>query len=198
MALVDADYRFRVVHIGDYGRSSDGGVFAGSVLGRGLEAGTLNVPEDVVIPGAELLSNMPFTVIGDAAFPLKTHLMRPYPGRDIFRERRIFNYRLSWARNVVENAFGILASRWRIFLRRIYLHPKKVDAIVLTACILHNFLLKPSENQRWLEEQEGNQLEDVERMGGNRGGQAAYAVRDKLCQYFNSPQGSIPWQDRIV
>uniref|UniRef100_A0A668A8V1 DDE Tnp4 domain-containing protein n=1 Tax=Myripristis murdjan TaxID=586833 RepID=A0A668A8V1_9TELE len=187
MALVDAEYCFRVVHVGDFGRSSDGGVFAGSVLGRGLEAGTLSVPGDAVIPAAEHLGNMPFTVVGDAAFPLKTHLMRPYPGRDISRER-----------NVVENAFGILSSRWRIFHRRINLHPKKVDAIVLTACILYNFLLKLTENQRWLEEQEGNQLEDVERMGGNRGRQGTYAVREKLCQYFSSPEGSAPWQDHMV
>lgn len=46
--------------------------------------------------------------------------------------------------------------------------------------------LKPTENQKRLEEQEGNQLEDVERMGGNRGGQTAYAVQGKLFQYFNS------------
>ncbi|KAL7380577.1 hypothetical protein ABVT39_020060 [Epinephelus coioides] len=37
---------------------------------------------------------MPFTVIGDAAFPLTTHLMRPYPGRNIPREKHIFNYTL--------------------------------------------------------------------------------------------------------
>ena len=42
MALVDAEYLFRVVHIGAYGRSSDGGVFAESLLGRGLEDATLN------------------------------------------------------------------------------------------------------------------------------------------------------------
>ena len=199
MALADADYRFRVVHIGAYGKSSDGGVFAESQLGRGLEAATLNVPEDAAIPAAEHLGNMPFTIIGDAAFPLKMYLMRPYPGRDITRERHIFNYRHSQARNVVENAFGILTSRWRIFRRSIHLHPNKVDAVVLTTCILHNFLLQPTENQRWLEEHEGNHLEDMQRMvGGNRGGQAAHAVRDKLCHYFNSPLGSVPWQDRMV
>ncbi|CAL8282959.1 unnamed protein product [Gadus morhua 'NCC'] len=34
-----------------------------------------------------------------------------------------------------------------------------------------------TDNQKWLEEQEGNNLEDMERMkGGNRGGQAAYAM----------------------
>ena len=87
---MDADYRFRVVHIGAYGRASDGGVLAASALGRGLQAATLNVPQDAVIPAAQHLGDMPFTVIGDAAFPLKTYL-RPYPGCDISLERRIFN-----------------------------------------------------------------------------------------------------------
>lgn len=38
MALEDAEYWFRVVHIWDYGRSSDRGIFVESVLVRGLEA----------------------------------------------------------------------------------------------------------------------------------------------------------------
>ena len=109
----------------------------------------------------------------------------------ISQERRIFNYRHSWARNVVENAFGLLTSRWQIFKRSIYLQRNKVDAVVLNTCILHNFLLQPTDNQRW--------LEDMQRMeGGSGGGQAAHAVRDKLCQYYNSPQGSVPWQDHMV
>ncbi len=112
--MVDAEYRFRIVHIGEYGRSSDGGVFAGSAIGKALDAKKLEVPDDQQLPGAEHLGKMPFTIVGDAAFPLKTYLMRPYPGRDLSTQQRIFNYRLSRARNVVENAFGILSSCWRI------------------------------------------------------------------------------------
>ena len=39
LALVDADYRFRYVQVGDYGRNSDGGIFKNSALGMGLQAG---------------------------------------------------------------------------------------------------------------------------------------------------------------
>lgn len=70
MALVVAEYRFRVVHIGEYGRSGDGGVFAGSVLGRGLEAGTLNVPEYVVISHEAL--SWTGHLQGEAHLPLQT------------------------------------------------------------------------------------------------------------------------------
>lgn len=117
LALVDADYRFRVVQVGDFGRTSDGGVYAGSDLGRGMESRALHVPHAAPLLGAAHLGDVPFVMVGDAAFPLKPYLMRPYPGRNLNHNKRIFNYRLSRARMVVENAFGILASRWRIFHR---------------------------------------------------------------------------------
>ncbi|KAK0156284.1 Protein ALP1-like [Merluccius polli] len=109
-------------------------------------------------------------MVGDAAFPLKLYLMRPYPGQNLTHQKRIFNYRLSRARMVVENAFGILSSRWRVLHRRINLHPQNVDTLVLAACILHNFLLAPRENVRMLEEaeQQRRNLPAVRHMGGNR------------------------------
>ncbi|KAJ4934991.1 hypothetical protein JOQ06_007770 [Pogonophryne albipinna] len=154
LALVDADYRFRVIQVGDFGRTSDGGVYAGSVLGKGMETKTLHVPTSTSLPGAAHLGEMPFVMVGDAAFPLKLYLMRPYSGKNLTHQKRIFNDRLSRARMVMENAFGIPASRWRIFHRRINLHPESVDKLVVAGCILHNFLLAPSENQRLLEEEE--------------------------------------------
>ncbi|XP_017334041.1 uncharacterized protein LOC108271180 [Ictalurus punctatus] len=200
LALTDANYRFRFVQVGDLGRSSDGGVYSTSALGRGMEDKTLSVPSDIPLPGSSVQGPMPYTMVGDAAFPLKKYLMRPFPGSNIPRWRQIFNYRLSRARTVVERAFAILSARWRVLHARINMKPENVDSVILATCILHNYLMTPSQNQRWLEEAEerGEVLPSVTNMGGNKGCREAYKVREKLCTFFGSPEGKVSWQDHMV
>uniref|UniRef100_A0A3B3T7P1 DDE Tnp4 domain-containing protein n=1 Tax=Paramormyrops kingsleyae TaxID=1676925 RepID=A0A3B3T7P1_9TELE len=192
LALVDADYRFLVIQVGDFGRTSDGGVYAGSELGRRMASGTLNVPTCASLPGAAHQGNVQYVMVSDAAFPLKPYLMRSYPGKNLSHQKRIFNYRLSRARMVVENAFGILSSRWRIFHRKINLLPEHMDTLVMAACILLNFLIAPSENQRMLDEAEQlrKHMAPVRNMGGNRARREASNVREIFCTFFNSPEGS--------
>ena len=105
MALVDASYCFRAVSA--YGRNSDGGIFAESEFGQLLQSGRMNVPLDRPLPGTD--KSLPFVIVEDEALPLKRYIMRPYPGRDLTCIRQIFNYSLSRARIIVENAFGMLA-----------------------------------------------------------------------------------------
>lgn len=45
MAIVDADYKFMCVDIGGYGKSSNGGIFEASNMGRRFETGHMNVPD---------------------------------------------------------------------------------------------------------------------------------------------------------
>lgn len=66
--------------------------------------------------------------------------MKPFPHQNQTREERIFNYRLSRARRTVENAFGILANRFRVFLSPINLPPVKTEKVVLACTAVHNFL----------------------------------------------------------
>ncbi|XP_062335692.1 uncharacterized protein LOC134034966 isoform X2 [Osmerus eperlanus] len=192
MVLVDADSRFRMIQVGDFGRASDGGVFANSALGRGMNERSLNVPEDAPLPGYGQHGDVPFMMVGDAAFLLKRYLMRPYPGSNLSRPRNIFNYRLSRARMTVECAFGILAAKWRVFHTRICMLPCHVDTIVMAACVLHNYLLNPRDREPIESQRDGeSSLESVRHMGGNRGPREALHTRELLCEFFNSPEGSV-------
>lgn len=146
MALVDAHYNFIAVDVGACGRNSDGGIFMHSKLGKGLDKKQLNVPQDTELPGTKIIA--PFVILGDEAFPLKEYLMRPYPGRQLDNNlKRIYNYRHCRARRVVENTFGILSQKFRIYNRKIQAIPENADNIILATCVLHNFI-KINEGRR--------------------------------------------------
>ena len=44
LALVDANYKFTIIDVRGYGKSTDGGLFIRSILGKPLEANTLYIP----------------------------------------------------------------------------------------------------------------------------------------------------------
>jgi hypothetical protein len=61
-------------------------------------------------------------------------------------KQKIFNYRLSLARRVSENAFGILAQRFRVFGWPIELKVTTTDLVKRSACYLHNWLRMTTSN----------------------------------------------------
>ena len=74
-------------------------------------------------------SAFPYVIVADNAFPLKQYILKPYSQTELTRKRRIFNYRLSHDHQVVENAFGILANWFRVFMTPIALVPEKVKPL---------------------------------------------------------------------
>ena len=144
MAVVGPEYQFLYAEIVMNGRNSDGGVWAQSPLRKALENNTLNLPKPT--PQSGDLDDIPFVCVGDDAFPLSTYMMKPYPQKDLSRDKRIFNrfYRLPRARRISENAFGILASRWRVFRKPFLFKPEKVKVLAYSILILHTFLKRES------------------------------------------------------
>ena len=145
--------------------------------------------------------------------------MKPYPFRGLSKKQRIYNYYLSRARRIVENLFGILANRFRIFLSPVLLSPENVEIITLVCCTLHNFLrdkaplrytppgrfdvenlergeLQHGDSRSGLSSQEGG-LRSVKVVGGNSYKSTAKETREKFCYYFNTPYGAVLWQANL-
>ena len=109
LALVDANYKFLYVDVGANGSSSDGGIFKDSSLFEAFNNNFAGIPQPEPLPQDDL--PVPYSITADDAFGLRSWLMKPFSRRNMSKPQRIFNYRLSRARRVVENAFGILAHR---------------------------------------------------------------------------------------
>lgn len=68
--------------------------------------------------------------------------MRPFPGKNMTEEERVYNYRQSRGRRTIENTFGILVTRWRIILTPIRASVSNVEKHVLACHSLHNYLMQ--------------------------------------------------------
>ena len=109
LAVEDANYKFMYVDVGLYGADSDAGIFRHCGLFNALEQDKARLPPCEQLPDGD--TYIPYFLIGDDAFALKSWMMKPYSKTEMTVSERIFNYRLSRARRIVENAFGILANR---------------------------------------------------------------------------------------
>ena len=109
LALVNANYKFLYVDVGANGSSSDGRIFTDSSLFQAFNENLAGILQPESLPH----DNLPvaYSMTADDAFGLRPCLMKPFSRRNMNRSQRIFNYRLSRARKVVENAFRILAHR---------------------------------------------------------------------------------------
>lgn len=211
MAIVNADYEFLMLDVGTNGRVSDGGVFANTTFCKKLSQNQLFLPKGDNLPLSHI--NAPYVFVADDAFPLMENVIKPFSMRNLNKEETIYNYRVSRARRVVENVFGILTSRFRIFLSQINLEPDKASIAVMACCYLHNFL-RSKNVESYL--QGGLDIENVntgevinadwrsdrsllalELPQGRNSTVVAKEVRLKFCSYFNNA-GAVPWQENAV
>jgi hypothetical protein len=141
---VNAHYEFLMVDVGVNGRISDGGVLNHTEFWRLYESHQLGIPEPTHLSRTE--ETFPYAFVTDEAFAF-TPNMKPYSQNALNNRKRAFNYRLSRARRVVENTFGILVSKFEIFQKEINLEPGKVNTIALASCYLHNYIIKQNREQ---------------------------------------------------
>ncbi|XP_055908886.1 uncharacterized protein LOC129943447 [Eupeodes corollae] len=145
MAVCDAKYCFTHIDIGAYGSQSDGEILQVSCFGKKLLGNKLPTPQPTNLPDSPV--QIPHYFVGDAAFPLATNLMRPYPVTLLQPKEENFNKRLSRARRTIENSFGILVARWRILLTTLHMLPENAEKIILACIALHNFIMLNKENE---------------------------------------------------
>lgn len=212
--MVSSDYKFIWADCSGKGSSSDAHIYNNSELRAGLEH------DDIVgWPRPDPLPNdsqdVPYFIVGDDAFALKTCLMKPYSSRNLTRHERIFNYRLSRARRVVENAFGILANRFQVILTTMGQHADTVRLIVKACVLLHNLMRTryPVLQNRLIDRpgadgniapgewRQGRNLVDIQYhqvQAPNRASREGKMQRNLIKHWCNSPAGSVPWQDRMI
>ena len=137
-ALVDADYKFIWADLSGKGAASDAQVYNDSELKQLIDDGTIGFPDPDPLPNDN--EDVPYFLVGDDAFALRPSMMKPYSRRGLTREERRFNYRLSRARRVVENAFGILAQCFQVFLTTMQHSPETIKLIATACMLLHNLM----------------------------------------------------------
>ena len=223
LGLVDSEYKFIFTDIGCQGRISDGGVFRNTELYNRLVSNELNLPDPMELPesqnpawnftGESICA--PFVKVGDEAFSLNKHLMKPYVKNELDNSKRIFNYRLSRFRRSSENAFGIIAARFRTVSSPINLAPEKVIKLVLAIAVLHNFLLTKSRESYLLNgfvdeenletgevipgewRQNLTAMTPLEISKSRKAPTSAKTVRDTFKEYFVGP-GQLEWQWKMI
>ncbi|XP_006639987.2 uncharacterized protein [Lepisosteus oculatus] len=133
-----------------------------------------------------------YFLLGDAAYPLQSWLLKCYPeGPELTARQLKFNYRLSRARSVIENAFLRLKARWQCLHKRNDCSLDLVPTMILACCILHNVCEVHSDsfNQEWLEAVGGADCpQPCDSVPPSMDDPAAEEVRALLCDYLQREQ----------
>jgi hypothetical protein len=134
--------------------------------------------------------------------------------KQLTRERKIFNYRLSRAQRIIENAFGILVARFGILKTHINIQLDNIKDVVMASCALHSFLRRtspdsytPSECFDTEDLQNGTFTADLRsdpsnmatvKRGNSRNHQlTGKDVRSQFVEYFNN-EGKVPWHGNYI
>ncbi|XP_046544977.1 protein ANTAGONIST OF LIKE HETEROCHROMATIN PROTEIN 1-like [Haliotis rubra] len=183
--VCDHNQMFTNINIGWPGRVHDARVFVNSDIYFLGDDGSLLPNWSKNIGNTQ----MPLVLLGDAAYPLKSWLLKPYTGRaNLTPAQSTFNYRLSRARMTIENAFGRLKGRWRCLQKRMDVDVEFACTVITCCVVLHNICesVRDLYKEDWDTEEDGEENDyqlDVQD-GGDEGIQCAKALRDEIALAF--------------
>lgn len=161
-ALVDSEGRFLDVSAGWPSTLRPETILHQTKLYLGVEESraSLNGPSFQLSDG----NSIPQYVLGDSCFPLLPWLLTPYPKpseeHSFSSTERAFNLVHSSAMGLVGTAFGRVRTRWQLLSKQLKEECLEfLPFVVVTCCLLHNFLIKcsepmPVENLGWLKKEE--------------------------------------------
>ena len=215
LALVDANYKFIYVDVVCNGRVSVGRVFWNCSLSTTIESNMVSMPAERII--VDEMEPLPYVIVADDTSSLRNDLMKRYPFSNLFPDKRIFNYRLSRAGRIVENAFGILANSFRVFLSPMQLSPKNFEKVVLGSCVLQNFLREKSPLQytlpgsfdnediengkilpgNWRSNDGADTMQLVNVIASNNYPQNCKEIRDWFRDFFSATR-KVLWPDKFI
>ena len=155
--VCSADFKFLDCFVGWPGSANDARVWANSPVGKMLQSNPDFIPVNSHL-------------IGDCAYPLNTFLLTPYRDNGhLSGKQKQYNVKLSSKRVVVEQAIGLLKSRFR---RLRYLDVSSVEfaaKMTMTACILHNICISAPDAYNDDLMMEGDHSEDDDCEDGSPG-----------------------------
>ena len=124
---------------------------------------------------------------------------------------------------MIENSFGVLTARWRLFSHPINSDIENCEAFIKAAFALHNYLqIEKSgfedESKQYIpsdfvdrDDPNGEVIPgtwrnfantggttEIGRMGSNNSARSLSRVRDKFAEFFISPCGTVPWQNQCI
>lgn len=137
-----------------------------------------------------------------------------HPHRMLTESERIFNYRLSRGRRLVENVFGIISSKLHVLKTKMAFTVDHCVNIVRAICILHNILRKLC-GQSYMPPgsfdtedinyeivpgtwRDAEQLQSLRPTTSRNHLKIAKETRQKLTDYLVSEAGAVPWQQQSI